>query len=370
MKLFKEIIRGMFIPLSIINKIIPKREQILLYSNLGFRDNVKAFYNYLIKNNYNEKYRIVISTNEKIKNSTSPKNVVVAGLYTGVFYYLISKYVFYSFGKYPIEPANNQEVVNLWHGMPIKKIGNAEVGKERIKYNYFTKIIVTSEMFVPIMMKCFNCTKDQVIITGQPRNDELFHNEQSSNIVRGNNKLIITWLPTYREEVLEIPLPGFSYDDLVKLNQEAKRLLIKIIVKVHPLQKIKNMELSFTNIVFYTQKEIENKNLSLYKLLKGSDALITDYSSVYFDYLLLDRPMAFYSGDKKSYGEERGFLFTDLDEIMPGEKITDVSSLIRFITNLSKNNDIYKERRHLVNNKVNKYCDDKSSERIAKVILK
>ena len=206
----KKILRICFKPLSICNRLIKKNKKIIFfYSNLGFRDNVKAFYDYLIEKEYNKTFQIIVSANDYEKyREQAPDNVLFVGNKQGIRWFIKAKYAFYCFGKYPIKPSKKQIVVNLWHGMPLKKIGNMEEGLERVDYNYFTYIVATSQLFVPILQKSFRCDASQVIITGQPRNDVLFReNHLMDQAIRKGAEKVVVWLPTYREEKKEFPIP-------------------------------------------------------------------------------------------------------------------------------------------------------------------
>lgn len=87
---------------------------------------------------YNDEYKIVVSINDFEKYlENPPKNVLFVSNKKGIKHFMKSKYAFYCFGKYPIKPAKSQIVVNLWHGTPLKKIGNLESGLEKIDYNFF-----------------------------------------------------------------------------------------------------------------------------------------------------------------------------------------------------------------------------------------
>ena len=159
---------------SKINTLIPKKKnRIVLYSNWGFRDNIRTLYKYLVDNGYQDKYEIICASNDfyHLKKDDRAKFV---SIYHGFYYFLTSKYFFYSFGKYPIKPSNKQMVVNLWHGMPLKKIGNLESGMENIDYNFFTKLVSSSDLFTPIMKAAFKAKDDQMLLVGNIRNDELF----------------------------------------------------------------------------------------------------------------------------------------------------------------------------------------------------
>ena len=126
---------------SRLNTLIPKkRNRIVIYSNWGFRDNIRTLYQYLVDNGFQDKYEIVCASNN-FYHLKKGNRVKFVSIYHGLYYFLTSKYFFYSFGKYPIKPSNNQIVVNLWHGMPLKKIGNLEEGLERVDYNFFTKLV-------------------------------------------------------------------------------------------------------------------------------------------------------------------------------------------------------------------------------------
>ena len=176
----KNLIKKFSLLLSQFNKVIPKKKnRIVLYSNIGFRDNVEALYRYLIREGYNRKYAIICSTNEwkKYSELNQIKNVKFVNCYIGVYYFFTSKYFFYCFGKYPIVPTKNQCVVNLWHGMPLKTIGSLVESEEKNKQNYFTYVLSTSEFFRYHMQNAFQCKREQVIICGQPRNDDLFDSQ-------------------------------------------------------------------------------------------------------------------------------------------------------------------------------------------------
>lgn len=95
-------------------------------------------------------------------------------------------------------------------------------------------------------------------------------------------------------------------------------------IKLHPLSESSPDRLrKFNNISVIDQETFEKNGVGLYSLLGRADALITDYSSVYFDYLLLDRPIGFAVGDMKDYEGERGFTVDNPYEYMPGEKFSD-----------------------------------------------
>src|SRR5699024_1524357 len=361
--------------LNIFNNMLYKRtDRIVLYSNLGFRDNVKAIYDYLIENKYNNKYKIICSINDrKDYKNVSIKNVKFVNNYLGLFYFLTSKYFMYSFGKYPIKPSKKQEVINLWHGSPLKTIGNLEDDKKNIDYNFFTKILATSDFFADVMKEAFGGDDSQTLICGQPRNDYLF--KENYNKMKFKKNLIV-WLPTFRSHHLEKnneqqsrTIPFFNNESkMQELNDVLEKYNTELLIKLHLRQKETVNSGDYSNIKLYTDEDFKQQGLKLYEVLSYSDGLITDYSSVYFDYLLLNKPIGFIIDDIDTYAKERGFVFDKPQDYMPGPKIINTKEFYKFLKNVVDNNDNYELERNKINNLANYYTDGKNSERLLKMI--
>lgn len=377
----KKFLKKILYPLSYLNKFIKKNDKkILLYSNLGFRDNVKSIFDYLINNGYNKNYQIICSLDDYEKYADNQiENVKFMSNVQGVYHYLTSKYCFYCFGKYPIKPSEKQIVINLWHGMPLKKIGNMEFDNRGEDFNYFTHVLSTSPFFSPFMMEAFNCSQNQILIGGQPRNDELFVDDEVKKTFNLTcYKKIIVWLPTFRtskrlnlknqlsERITELSFP--IVDDKTKMTELNKLLSMDntiLLIKPHPMQDLVEADLEqYSNVRIIQQQDLDENKVTLYNLLKEADALVTDYSSVYFDFLLLNRPIGFTIDDIKDYEKSRGFVVDDPLEIMPGEKIINFSDFIRFIEQIISNDDKYSKERHEINNLCNTYKDGNGSKHI------
>lgn len=363
----KEILKVLFKPLTVLNTIMRKDERLIFfYSNLGFRDNVKAFYDYLIENNYNKDFKIVVSINDVEQHKdNAPDNVKFVNNKQGIRWFMKAKYAFYCFGKYPIKPSKSQKVINLWHGTPLKNIGNLESGCEKIDYDFFTNVVTNSPMYVPIMASIFGCDESKVVVTGYPRNDEMFRkNKIADNYIRRKAGKVILWLPTYREYDEGFVISILDKDKMHQLNEYLFKNNINMLIKLHPLQSAATEGIRFSNIKFITQDELNKANMTVYTLLRNADGLITDYSSVYFDYMLLDRPIGFAVEDMEVYKGKRGFIFENPKEFMPGPEIKNMTDVIEFIEGVRLEKDEYKEARKNVNNKVNFYQDGESCHRI------
>ncbi len=330
-------------------KIPKKRNRIVIYSNWGFRDNIRTLYQYLIDNGFQDKYEIICASNN-FYHLKKDNRVKFVSIYRGLYYFLTSKYFFYSFGKYPIKPSNNQMVVNLWHGMPLKKIGNLEEGLESVDYNYFTKLVSSSDFFTPIMKAAFNAKDEQMLLVGNIRNDELFEEEKDKNII---------WMPTYRnsknyhdsQDALIFLLKESEFCEIDKLLEKYEYHLY---IKLHPLEeshfKFKN---NYSNIHMLSEETISQHYGTLYKFLGTTSALITDYSSVFLDYYLLNRPVAFTINDYEEYKENRGFVFDDVKSLMAGPTVSNFDDLLEFLNSVMKSEDEFYFERNEINSKVN-----------------
>ena len=372
----KQLIRRMTGVLSFVNRLIPKKpKKVVFYSNMGFRDNVKAVYDELLRHPEMKEYKIVCAVNDHAlwEGKPHPENVRFTTPVKGVFSFLTGKYFFYSFGKYPIKPSPDQMVVNVWHGSPLKKIGNYESDEDQ---NFFTTVLAASDFFVPIMQKAFSCRKEQVVVCGHPRNDAMFApGDPLETLGIPRYDRLILWLPTFRQSAFlgdndtaaksgtGLPILE-SKEEMEKVNAALKEKNALMLVKIHPAQDLSLIDTTgYSNLRVLTNDEMQRCGCDLYELLGVSDGLITDYSSVYFDYLLLDRPIGFTVDDIEEYRKGRGFVVDDPYPLMPGIFINTSDEFLTFIENLLAGKDEYAEKRCKVNSLVNKYPGGKDAER-------
>ncbi len=362
MNIAKKMGKILFLPLSAVNKAMPKNDKrMFFYSNLGFRDNVRALYDYVVSHGYNKSFEIVVATDEfEDYRENAPQNVKFVSLKKGIFNFLFSKYAFYSFGKYPIMPAKNQKVVNLWHGMPLKRIGRLQSGQEREKQNYFSHVIATSPFFADIMKKAFAASDEQVIITSQPRCDDMFKHTGKPEGLCGFDKVIF-WLPTFssskrlnqNDNVGYNEVNPYNTDFLERVNEQLRAKNALLVIKPHPMDDAITARRAYSNLFYVTDGAIADMGHTLYSLLSHCDALITDFSSIYFDFLMLDRPIAFAGLDFEDYRKNRGFVVEDARSIMPGYHLNCAEDFIEFILSVLSGEDNYKEQRQKVNALVN-----------------
>ncbi|WP_158682940.1 CDP-glycerol glycerophosphotransferase family protein [Lactobacillus sp. CBA3605] len=360
-----------------INSIIPKNDhKILLYSDLGFRDNTKSIYDYMIKNGYNDKYQIVCAVNDYQKyKDTAPDNVKFVNRVTGIFDYWKSGHVFYSFGRIPIEPRKNQQVTQMWHGTSFKGFAKNQTQTSNKKHRFYTQVFASSDYFIPIVEKKFAIDRNDIVVCGHPRTDILLTDYKHTHYDLGDFERIILWLPTFRKSSKlgqsngdsKLILPLLSTDDFKSFDQWLAQRNVRVIAKLHPLQDTSNIKGGFTNLNLYSNDDFSKYGWDLYQVLKQADALITDYSSVFYDYLLLNRPIGFTEDDKQDYKNNRGFAVNDPDKFRPGAKMKTKENLYSFIESVIQDDDKFEMDRVNINNIANKYQDGMNAKRALKL---
>ena len=199
-------------------------------------------------------------------------------------------------------------------------------------------------------MEFFGCTSKKLLSFGYPRYDMMLRGSSRADeykaelLKKTDSTKLILWMPTYRHAYSE------------RLNKENH---ILIVIKKHYLQIPYDFgDNVLTNIVYLENKDLADNGLQLYEFINCSDALVSDYSSVAIDYLLLDRPLGFTLDDYEAYTESRGWVFDDPLEYMPGSHMYNMQDFEQFILDVKEEKDLYKEQRAVVRAKTHNVCDN------------
>ncbi|MDP1551921.1 MAG: CDP-glycerol glycerophosphotransferase family protein [Methanobacteriaceae archaeon] len=273
--------------------------------------------------------------------------------------------------------------IQLWHGTPLKKLAmdldvlSMSEGLELSEYKRLFKentltwdyLISQSDYTTEKFRSCFDFKKS-ILETGFPRNDLLFrnNNEKSINSIKkkygiSEDKKVILYAPTWRDdEFYENGIYKFSSQmDFELLQKELSDTHI-IMVKLHYLVKDSLDWSKYQGFVYEC-----NHLWDIQELYLISDILITDYSSVMFDYALLRRPMMIYTHDYYNYKKNlRGFYF-DIFEEFPGPIAENTNDLVKSIKSYNPEN--YKEKYMEFLNKFTCFDDGHASEKIVNLIL-
>lgn len=367
-----------------------KIKNVLIFeSNADYSDNSRAFYEYLIAHNYNQKYKIYWFVNDgnffKKRECYNVKFITMWHNKTGrTFWQWIKYFWIVKNAKYLI--ASNRTLlklnkktisINVNHGTPMKKVSDLQIVPRDID-----KVLVASDYCIDLINRELHLSKDKIICVGNPRNDIIFKKTNVKEKLKEFSKYnkVILWLPTFRKAInserndskfefaLGLPII-YTEEELIKLNDYLKKNNIIILFKLHPAQDTSVFKATtLSNIVILDDKFLIERDVELCELYKITDALITDYSGVYYDYLLMDKMIGFSIDDFEEYKKNKGFVFDNPLDYMAGAKIKDISDLYKFIDDCVKNNDNYKKDRKKMKELFNKYSDAKSSERFAKYL--
>ena len=274
-----------------------------------------------------------------------------------------------------------QILIDLWHGIPIKAMMYMEPDNRIYREDGFNAdyLITSSKLESVLMGACTHISYDKHRILGSPRNDYLLN--KNSNLgtfdFMRNYDSVIIYVPTFRQGYLNrmegqpsnnlFYFENFNKENFKKFLKENDILLV---IKYHPFEeKLKKNESSLDdNIYHLTNKELINNDLDLYEILPHTDLLITDYSSIYFDYLLMDKPVIFTPVDLEEYSKDRGFLLEPYKYWTPGPKCKTQEVLQNEVLKSLCDNKYYKKEREQVKEIFHNYQDGKSTERVIELI--
>lgn len=281
------------------------------------------------------------------------------------------------------EPRKDSKLVQVWHGCgAFKKWGystrNSSWGLKSDffeKYNVhktYTDIITSSENVNEIYAEAFGADISKVKALGVSRTDvffnEAFIKEKTDEVRKAygidENKKIILWAPTYRGDSLQKSHNEITFD-LEKLYKEFKDDYV-LLIKLHP-HLVKGFNANTFAPDYMKSFAIKpNPSYPIENLLCASDIVISDYSSLIFEYSLLERPMIFYAYDLDEYESDRAFYY-DYRSFVPGGIVTDTEGIISAIKKAE--NDFDKEKINHFKNKFMSACDGHSSARIFDEIM-
>lgn len=372
------------LPLYWIARLVPKDENIWIFGawfGEKYADNSKYLFEYVNKN-HPEIRAIWITKNEETLSMLKNKNFECYKAYSfnSYIYSSRSMYGFVSVGSgdinFFIPP---KFTINLWHGIPLKKIGfddkitanyKSTFIKELLKSLFgfskqamrHSKILASSEVEATKLSSAFNKNMKDIIISGLPRNDVFLNAKRNKK----ENTFKVIYMPTHRNEG-ELNVSKLFVNDIEMINERLKLHNIELYIKLHFYHMNQMNIKNYSNIKAVHDKDIEQ---DIYSVVPNYDILITDYSSIFFDYLLSDNPIIFAPFDYEKYITKDRELYYDYDEVTPGPKCKNWEEVLEWIVKFKENPELYKEEREAVKNRFHKYQDGKNCERVFNEIVK
>ena len=323
----------------ILSILFPKKEGLMIFTtSLGrFAQNSK--YMFLESSEQTDIDAVWINNDNEVIDTLSDKGYRAINANSLKAKYLILRAEYVIFDNYIPSSLDSwlylgSKKVNLWHGVPYKKIKNhREIdGKlisflSNIYHNTFTKpdyFLETNRKYHNLYETIFRESK--TIKAGYPRNDVFNNSIDGSELFAKNppEEKYIVYMPTFRGYNEGEGIDGEV--DLQDLDNFLGELNKKLILKPHHRF---DLDGNFDNIIIF------EKDLDPYPLLKESEALITDYSSVMFDYMHTGNPIIRFQFDKKEYEEKRG-LNNEIKDAVPGKEVKTIEELKKALKNLDE----------------------------------
>ncbi len=261
-------------------------------------------------------------------------------------------------------------IVQLWHGTPLKNIEHNSNWSSFYKLlirlflayigRHYDLMITATELNVAIYERINTFSRGVVRVTGQPRNDILIGQKKNDSIPHRT----VLYLPTWRERMFKLDVfKGFPQSELeALLAKNQAQMVIKLHCEDTPAYKALLQRFEKSPVI-----QIQNYD-DAYTLLADTDILLTDYSSAYFDFLLLDRPIIFTPFDLRSYEKHKGFYY-DYSSVTPGPKASNWAEVLVHLGDVLQGRDTYKEERARMQRKFNTFIDSGSSQRVFQEIL-
>ncbi|WP_301281764.1 CDP-glycerol glycerophosphotransferase family protein [Virgibacillus proomii] len=366
-------------------KLPVMKKTIVFESFLGkqYSDNPRAIYEYMIK--HKKEYRMYWSFDKHQFKYYKNKELKAIKRFSFKWLIIMSRAEYWvTNSRLPlwiIKPKHTK-YIQTWHGTPLKKLA-ADMDEvhmpgtstKRYKYNFLKEaskwdyLISPNNYSTKIFKRAFQFNK-KLVESGYPRNDNLYNfnsikkiEELKKSMNLPVNKKIILYAPTWRDN--QYYSKG-KYKFNIKMNLDKMMESLKnqyiILLRLHYLVSESINLKPYSGFIFDFSSYEDIRELYLV-----SDLLITDYSSVFFDYANLKRPIIFYVYDLENYRDKlRGF-YLNLEEKAPGPLVKNTDELIYEIRSI--NNNKYSE---VLSNFHNEFCsleDGMSSKRVVEQIF-
>ena len=374
-----------------IYRLIPVDQHTILFLSFhgrGYSDNPKAIYEQMRKDERFKDYHFVwCIKNNKQKTIEIEGATIISYLSVAYFFYL-SRAKYWVFNcKMPayIAKKENQIYLQTWHGTPLKRLGHdihvdkdttfyrSQLSAEEMYRTYDVDVARYNYMISPnsfctdIFQSAFAIDRARLIETGYPRNDILTNAtaEQKQAIKDRlgipSDKKVLLYAPTWRDN--QYVRAGYTFKLEADFKKWKEMLADDYVVVFKPHYLIINETAKDESLKGFLFNIEANEDISSLYLI--ADALVTDYSSVFFDYAILNRPIYFYMYDIESYKDElRGF-YIDIYKDLPGKIYDQEQAMLEAIKQGDYDFDKLKE----FNAYFNEHEDGCASKRVVETLL-
>lgn len=378
--------RVYLLPLYALSGLMPRSPDLWVFGSWGgqrYADNAAAFFEHCERQNDGKRSHVWISHRLDIARELRALGHRAYWWWSPAGAWCCLRASLHLFDCFPKDTnfwlSRGARLVNLWSGVPLKRFerdidqpGNRYYrlfhGRpwERLLLGLLMPwhvqrpdlVIASSPETRGITARAFDIPQDRVAVTGLPRNDRLFAEDSDEQLpasfseALAAGRRIVLYLPTFRDS----GKPAVS-DEWLRLGPRLQAMNASLFIKLHPVDDTPPPRLG---------EQIHGlpRDLDVYRLLPKVDLLISDYSSIIWDFLLLDRPLLLYVPDKAEFiATSRGLNF-DPDELAPGPVCHDFSSLEAALADSLEHSDRFAGRRREVRSRLHSHVDASSCERV------
>lgn len=340
--------------------------------------NVKAVFDEMVYRGLNKKYKLIWWPSkkpclDKLINVIYPnENKRIDGLLFK--YYKKRAKCIICENRFVESYRKDQMSFYLGHGTPLKDASSYYRMPKKIDY-----FVIASNRVEDICKRVFCVSEDtQIAALGLPRNDEFKKKKvRLDEIFQGGFSKFVAWYPTFRQQIdnrLQYDgeaLPIINDPKAAdKINELAKKLNLLIIIKPHFAQDVNYIKkIKLSNIRFIDDDFFVETGMTSYRFIGSCDALLTDYSSVYYDYLLCNKPVGMILEDIEGYTSSVRLIDEFEYLSSAATKIYSCNDLERFLIDLSNGKDELEDKRNEICRFINRSLDGKNTERVTQFII-
>ena len=382
-------VSGIKTVLSYILECFIKRDKNIYLSGCNFIEinkemfnyNTKYFFLYMSQNHPEIKFYWLCDDKEMLKefNKRGYKNVISRNSLKGIWAILKAKYWFCDIDPKQVTLFNHASskacLINFWHGAGrLKKV---HYDNPDYKPNYFKRkfkkwydyVVINGDIERASRKSAFRLKDSQIVVLGSPRCDVLYKDIPDSEIfmekdfynikkMKEDGKFIILYTPTFRETGKDIS-GWLKSEKLLNLLKEYNAVLV---CKLHPRDE-NSLDFDLPNEIY----RVEPKS-DAYPLLRYADMMIADFTSIYYDYLLSDKPILFYVPDLDEYLAQCREFYEPHQNQAPGAYTKNEDEMFEALEDILNGNDKYKNDRKRLRDLTYKYQDGNNCKRIYEFI--
>ena len=390
-KWYEKITRHFFL---CIFRIFPIKRDVILFESYPELDGSPwMMYREMVNRGYGEKYKLLWAVDKSFTVRSDVRCIPFWGglsckqKFSRLYYTLCARLIVDS--NRPIYKKNPKTIrIYTRHGGPLKKAPGYIHSCGKMDYMLSLSQDVQKIDFAEYKNYCVKKI-DDIVLLGFPTNDRLFDGVDlfkngfypalNSSCMQNSFKKVIGWLPTFRqhregnrvdsEKVFPFGVPLIqTEEELCRMNQVLQENNILLVIQMHHAQMANFSKKKFSNVVLVDQNLKYKVGVSTANLMHSFDALITDYSAAYHEYVMLDRPIALSIDDYELYASKTGFML-DYFEWIKGVYLKNTTDLLHFIEEVANGVDSAKIEREAAMHRIHKYIDNKSTQRVVDFIV-